>query len=84
MIGWRPADWEEIYQQAVKKAYEELNTTERPHVGGDVDRVLVEAGAEAMLIALRRLPRERLEEWTGFVEAIGTDLNGKPLIQRSE
>ncbi|GAJ09757.1 unnamed protein product, partial [marine sediment metagenome] len=43
---WRPPlVWESLVEKAVKKAYEEMNTTKPPRSKEDVDKVLIEAGA---------------------------------------
>jgi len=51
---WRPEVWKRLVEEAVKTAYEELNTTKPPHSREDVDKVLIEAGASALLGELLR------------------------------
>ena len=49
---YRPESWDIVVKAAVERAYEELNTTKKPKSKEDIDRVLIEAGADALLVEL--------------------------------
>ena len=49
---YRPESWDKVVKAAIERAYEEMNTAKKPKSGTDVDRTLIEAGADALLVEL--------------------------------
>jgi hypothetical protein len=49
---YRPENWTTIVKKAVEAGYKTLNTSRHPHNMADIDKVLIETGAQAILVEL--------------------------------